>query len=330
VELTVTDNDGATETVTCVVKIDVETAPVTTIHHGISFSYEDNDWYKETQRISFTAEDWTRVINTFYRIDDPGGSWITYQPLEQYYLPVNGEGLHTVEYYSVDYYHNEEDPKSETFGIDKSDPTIQVSVSGNMMDDIYTPPVIVSVSGDDSLSGVGSIQYRYGSSGWQDYTGPVTFEDPGYYYFEAFVYDKAGNSAYESVSIAMDHAPIRPSFKSSPTTGVPGEDYTFEFSTVDPEGDDVSYLVDWGDGSDSGWLGPYPSGETASASHSWDTQEAFFVKVKAKDIYDMESDWSDSQGIRIPKIKTFELFNVFLEKHPVLQFLLRLYLNLGG
>jgi len=323
--LTVTDNDGASESVICEVKIDVNIPPETTILHD--FDSTGTEWYKETQRIHFEATDWTRVINTFYRYD--GGSWVTYHPLEQYYIPIGGEGLHTVECYSVDYYGNEEDVKSETFGIDNSDPTIQVSVSGSMMDDIYTPPVTVSVSGDDSLSGVESIQYRYGASGWMEYTGPVTFEDPGYYRFEAFVYDKAGNSAYESVDVVMDHAPVKPLIKSGPTQGVPNKDYTFEFSTFDPEGDDVSYLVDWGDGSDSGWLGPYSSGETASASHSWDSMDTFYVKVMARDKYGMESEWSESQGVRMPKIKTFVMFNVFLEKHPILQFLLGLYLNLG-
>jgi C1A family cysteine protease len=53
VELTVTDNDGATETVTCEVKIDVNVPPETTIHHD--FGSTGTDWYKETQRIHFEA-----------------------------------------------------------------------------------------------------------------------------------------------------------------------------------------------------------------------------------------------------------------------------------
>ncbi len=52
------------------------------------------------------------------------------------------------------------------------------------------------------------------------------------------------------------------------------------------------YKWDWGDGQQSDWLGPYESGEEASATHSWDVSNTYQIKVKAKDIYDAESLWS--------------------------------------
>jgi len=57
-------------------------------------------------------------------------------------------------------------------------------------------------------------------------------------------------------------------------------------------------MFDWGDGTFSEWLGPFPSGTPAEESHSWDEAGIYEVKVKAKDNYS-ESDWSSSHPINI-------------------------------
>lgn len=48
-----------------------------------------------------------------------------------------------------------------------------------------------------------------------------------------------------------------------------------------------------GDGTNSGWLGPYGSGETVCADHSWDMNGTYEIRVKAKDEDGLESPWSD-------------------------------------
>jgi hypothetical protein len=63
--------------------------------------------------------------------------------------------------------------------------------------------------------------------------------------------------------------------------------------TLDPDHDDVFYLVDWDDGSSSDWLGPYPYGEIVEISHEWTEPGTYEIKAKARDIHDGESDWSD-------------------------------------
>jgi len=52
--------------------------------------------------------------------------------------------------------------------------------------------------------------------------------------------------------------------------------------------------------SDSGWLGPYASGETAEASHAWTEGANYSIRVKAKDDRDLESDWSDPLPVSMP------------------------------
>jgi len=65
-------------------------------------------------------------------------------------------------------------------------------------------------------------------------------------------------------------------------------------STTDPNGDEILYMFDWGDGSNSGWLGPYPSGQTGTGSHMWTELGTYLVTVKARDINGAGSPISDA------------------------------------
>ncbi len=88
-------------------------------------------------------------------------------------------------------------------------------------------------------------------------------------------------------------SPLTP-ILTGPTTGAPNESYEYAIVTTDPDGDSVSYLIDWGDGSTSGWVGPYPSGSVVKLNHSWETPGLYQIKGKAKDGNESESGWSES------------------------------------
>jgi hypothetical protein len=66
----------------------------------------------------------------------------------------------------------------------------------------------------------------------------------------------------------------------------------YNFTTTDPNGDNVSYFIDWGDSTNSSWIGPYSSGATVTQTHTWITKGTYIIKAKAKDIYGLESNWS--------------------------------------
>jgi hypothetical protein len=106
---------------------------------------------------------------------------------------------------------------------------------------------------------------------------------------------------YEGLTDVTDeNAP--PNIPSRPTGrvfGSPGKTYTYSTSTTDPNGDDVYYMWDWGDGTFSDWLGPYASGAPASATHSWFLRGTYMIRVKAKDVHGEESDWSNTLAVRI-------------------------------
>jgi len=99
--------------------------------------------------------------------------------------------------------------------------------------------------------------------------------------------------------------PEKPEKPDGPTSGKRGEEYNYSSLTIDPEGDVVYYFFDWGDETNSGWLGPYNSGEKCVASHIWNEKGKYELRVKARDIHHGESDWSDPLPINIIKTRSF-------------------------
>jgi hypothetical protein len=101
-----------------------------------------------------------------------------------------------------------------------------------------------------------------------------------------------------------------------PTFGKPDTDYTYTFTTTDPEAENVYYYIDWGDGSVEEWIGPYSSGESIDVVHSWSELGDYEIKARAKDIHGSKGIWSEpfSMHIGMPSLDidiiTGGLYNV--------------------
>jgi hypothetical protein len=100
--------------------------------------------------------------------------------------------------------------------------------------------------------------------------------------------------------------PDKPLKPVGPQTGKPGKLYSYSTSTSDPDLDEIFYKFDWGDGTDSGWLGPFSSGATINASHYWTKSGNYSVRVIAMDELLQLSEWSDPLPVSIPKNKAIE------------------------
>ena len=126
---------------------------------------------------------------------------------------------------------------------------------------------------------------------------------------------KSDFSSGNTIVISNNNPPNKPTI-TGPASGETNKSYTYSVSTIDLDGDQISYLIDWDDGTDSGWIGPYDSGQMGGASHIWATQGTYSIKVKAKDSNNVESEWSDPLLISMPKTKTISTPLIrFLEKH---------------
>jgi len=123
--------------------------------------------------------------------------------------------------------------------------------------------------------------------------------------------------------ITINHAPNKPATPSGTTNGKVGKTYTYTTNCIDPDGDFVEFWFDWGDGHNSSWVGPFASGAPGSASYIWTTQGTYNIKVKARDSKGIESIWSDSLSVTIPRNKV--LFNT---QHIILFMLLVRFQNM--
>jgi hypothetical protein len=188
-------------------------------------------------------------------------------------------------------------------------------------------------SGNDvTINTISNVQYRVDGGSWQNANptdgtydgfketftmtiGPLT---PGTYTIEARATNSVGNydltPSSDTVTITTGNAaPNKPSTPSGTASGKIDTVYTYTTSTTDPNGDQLSYWFDWGDETNSGWVGPYASGATASATNTWTTQGNYEIKVKAKDTNGAESPWSDPLSVSMPKGKSI-IYRPFLSR----------------
>jgi hypothetical protein len=84
-----------------------------------------------------------------------------------------------------------------------------------------------------------------------------------------------------------------------PTEGVIGVEYTFSANTTDPNGDNISYLFNWDDGTYGGWTSFIASGTEGSIEHSWSNIGIYKIQVQAMDEHGAESNLSEPLTINV-------------------------------
>jgi plastocyanin len=82
--------------------------------------------------------------------------------------------------------------------------------------------------------------------------------------------------------------------------------------TTDPEGNDIQYFFDWGDGTNTGWTPSVPSGTISHQSHTWSTKGTYTISVKARDTSLAESPVA-TLSVKMP----FEISYPFYSYHMV-------------
>jgi hypothetical protein len=100
----------------------------------------------------------------------------------------------------------------------------------------------------------------------------------------------------------MNSPPNMQTFQ-GPTWGIMNVKYNFSTNVTDIDGDNIFCKWDWGDGNITAWSGPYSPGETVYANHSWSQKGPYDIKVKLKDEYGLEGNWSDPHTITIYELK---------------------------
>jgi hypothetical protein len=123
----------------------------------------------------------------------------------------------------------------------------------------------------------------------------------------------------------VNQPPVKPEPPIGNESGAPGEVIEYRIQkTTDPDGVRISYIFDWGEGNQSCWL--YKKFGYIKSYHSWSEEGTYEIRVKARDQYGAESEWSDPLVISIPKNKSINEFNPWIfrliQRFPILEFLL--------
>ncbi len=145
---------------------------------------------------------------------------------------------------------------------------------------------------------------RYTVTDWTDLSDPdvsvgvqATFRAPGTYIIKSQAIDKYGKiSTWSTTGLEVEvtgtnHPPNIMSLD-GPSLLELNSSGTFSVSAIDPEGSNVRYRFDWGDGNITDWSSYMQSGENWSASHFWNVSGLFGVKAQSMDVFEQTSAWS--------------------------------------
>ena len=114
---------------------------------------------------------------------------------------------------------------------------------------------------------------------------------------------------------------------SGPSNCKVGIKYNWTFVSTDPEGENITYYIDWGDECGGAeYHGPYPSGEEITVSHIYLDRNTYIINSLAIDSSGGESPWTYFE-ITIPRFRYLQnpftcIFNRLLQLFPFLNLLI--------
>ncbi|MCP1391942.1 MAG: PKD domain-containing protein, partial [Methanothrix harundinacea] len=107
-----------------------------------------------------------------------------------------------------------------------------------------------------------------------------------------------GDPALEVRLDEPNSPPGTPDRPTGPVTGCFIVPYSYSTRALDPDGDQVKYIFNWGDGTASE-TSYGDSGTSTSLSHSWREPGTYFIRARAFDAEGEASGWSDEARILI-------------------------------
>jgi hypothetical protein len=268
----------------------------------------DNDsivhitWQDHTE-YGGAGHDW----DIFYKQKTSGGSWITTEIVSMVSGYLSEYPSLMVDNYGVVHIAWKEKTDYGSCGSDSDIFYIFRTSSGS-----WSNTVVVSTE---------STEYSYYPSLYADNSGTIHVA-----WYDYSDYDGSGGDAdiFYKYRIGVNQPPNDPEI-SGTNSGKPGTSYDYTFTSIDPDGDKVSYLIKWGDGSITDWTTFLASGSPGYIeAHSWEKEDTFTIEAKAMDICGAESGWT-KLDVTMPRNKILQnqIFLRFLEQFaqvfPIIQ-----------
>ncbi len=150
------------------------------------------------------------------------------------------------------------------------------------------------------------------------------------YVWQVFSEDEKGSQHTDGKYRFTTRKPRAPSV-SGPEKIQLNVSHTFTASTLEKNGSEYYWYFQWGDGENSGWLGPYQSGKTISISHEWQEKGTYEVKVKYKeDGVESEKtilELSSPKNNELSSPVFSRLVDLLSERFPFVEFIYRFVVN---
>ena len=150
---------------------------------------------------------------------------------------------------------------------------------------------------------------------------PGTLNPETTYYWRIIAWDLLGDfksgPIWEFTTSQKPNNPPQAPTVAGPNNPKIDQTITFTFNAVDPDGDDVRFIIDWDDGG-TDTTTYVPSGNDNTASHAWSEKGTYYCTVKAEDNYGAIGD-ETIFTIVVGKSKAINrpILN-FLQSHPIL------------
>jgi PKD repeat protein len=197
-----------------------------------------NAWWISPVTITLSANDpepGSGVTEIYYRLDDE--SWISYTTD----FVISADGVYNFEYYSVDYFGNEESIQYTSLKIDLTAPIVESQITGIPgLSNWYLSSVTLTLLSSDATPGstIKSTYYQVDEGDWNSYEAALTFTNDGTYLIRYYCEDYAGNlSPLNWITINIDTTPPQTSETESGTPGLNNwwlSEVSVELSASDP------------------------------------------------------------------------------------------------
>jgi PKD repeat protein len=159
-------------------------------------------------------------------------------------------------------------------------------------------------------------------------TGPMNYGSAYYWKIVAWDNHHATTAGPVWYFITKQNSPPNAPTINGPPSGKTGRTYDYTLVAIDSENDNISYEIDWGDGTVDTWYGPVESNVIITRSHTWNEKGTFTIKARAKDAHGAIGEWGTLTvtmpfSYEKPFIQFFEqLFERFPHIFPILRHLM--------